>query len=125
MGNNQLLTHNRCKVIFGKNAIAKFKKHAQQMRAIAKREFGMVLGKKVGSNPTTQQEFKDFVQNVVDSGAARQGSWGGRTVIGIRSLGGTGDGLVILKTNCEFVTFLQISLQKGAQRWNHWLPIHP
>lgn len=116
--------HNTCKVIFGKNAIAKFKKHAQQMRAVALGEFGMILGKKVGSNPATQQQFKKFVQAVVDSGAARQGSWGGKRVIGYRSLGGVGDGLVLvlLKPNGEFVTFLQISLQKGAKRWDNWLP---
>jgi hypothetical protein len=124
MRNNQLLAHKTCKVIFGKNAIAKFKKHAQQMRAVAKAEFGMILGKKVGSQPSTQQQFKDFVQKVVDSGAARKGSWGGETVIGYRSLGGVGDGIVLLNPNGEFVTFLQRSLQKGGKRWDHWLPYH-
>ncbi len=114
--------HQICQVTFGKNAIAKFKKHAQQMRAIAKQEFGMTLGKKVSSDPVTQRQFKTFVQTVVDSGAARQGRWGSKMVIGYRSLGGVGDGIVLLKPNCEFVTFLRRSLQKGAKRWDSWPP---
>lgn len=96
---------------YGKNHAEKFGKHVEQMRRLT----GAEIGKKVKTDPQTQQQIKNVIDDIVATGEARTRPWGiYKDAIWSRK----GDAVVIRQSNGEFVTFLDGTQGGNVDKWN-------
>lgn len=101
------------RLTYGDNFFTKIRKHAQQMRRIA-RGYGFVIPKSP-ANPNTVKAMKNFIQHVVRNGDTRFGRY---MTFPDAQWSRLGDGIVIRRANGEFVTFLDYSLGGVAKQWD-------
>lgn len=94
-------TYQIAPVTYGKHAIEKFRKHAEQIRRLARRS-GIFIPAKISSSET-QTSIYTFVQYVVTYGDTRVGRYKQFQDALWSKLG---DAYVIRKNNGEFLTFL-------------------
>jgi hypothetical protein len=120
---HSVLVHNQlnCAIDLrlGSNTIAHFKKHAQQIRSLANRlGYNGQLGKKVGSNPATQQQFTDFNQWVVNQyDEFGVGRWGDFTNARWHK---KGDALVLTQMDGTYITTLDYASTKFTNATAVW-----
>lgn len=88
-------------VTYGKNALEKFRKHAEQIRRIAGTQ-NIAIPKKV-SAPNTQKTIKDYLEFVVKHGETRIGRYKQYMNAKWSKLG---NAIVIRQFHGEFITFL-------------------
>lgn len=99
---------------FGKNKLVKYKKHAQQIRKLAKR-LNIEIPSKVSSS-STQKAIDDYVYKIISEGHVRKGEYMTLQDCIFCKLD---DAIIIQKLNGEFVTFLEYSLGGVALKWDY------
>jgi len=88
-------------VTYGKNEMVKLRKHSQHMRETA-RELGVEIPKGPGT-PETQTAMRAWVEKVVEEGTTKHGPYMAfGDAIWIR----VGNGIVVRRSNGEFLTYL-------------------
>ncbi|SEW41720.1 hypothetical protein SAMN05421841_2861 [Chryseobacterium wanjuense] len=98
---------------FGKNKLVKYRKHAQQIRKLAKR-LNIEIPSKV-SNPNTQKVIDDYISKVISEGHVRKGPY---MTLGDCVYCKLDDAIIIQRLDGEFVTFLEHSLGGVAKMWD-------
>ncbi len=98
---------------YGKNAMIKLRKHAQQIREIARRH-GIDVPKKPG-RPETFSAMDDFLNIVISNGTTKTGRY---MSIENALWSKLGDAIVIRRMNGEFLTFLDYAKGGAARGWD-------
>jgi len=101
-------------VTYGNNAQVKMRKHSQHMRETA-REFGVQIPTGP-STPATQSAMKNWIGTVVGQGETKTGQY--MTFEGA-IWSRLGDGIVIRRSNGEFLTYLDYRKGGVAHGWDN------
>jgi hypothetical protein len=101
-------------LVFGKNKLIKYRKHAQQLRKISKK-FEIDIPQKI-KKIETQVVIDDFIKKIIKEGDSRIGDY---MTLGDCIFTKLDDAIVIRKLDGEFVTFLDYSLGGVAKQWDN------
>jgi hypothetical protein len=101
------------RLTYGANFFTKIRKHAQQMRELARRE-GFVIPLSP-ADPATVGQMQRFIQQVTRTGQTKFGRY---MTIADAQWTKLGDAIVIRRANGEFLTFLDRRLGGQAAGWD-------
>lgn len=113
---NSLLVHNgTCDIFFGKNMMTKFRKHAAEIIAAARKQ-GIELSSGVGKE-AVQDAFKEYLQTAVKNGESYVAEY---MTMGEVIWTKYGDSIILRKKDGEFITHLTTGTKRGKETLQHW-----